>query len=101
MKSVGEVIAIGRTFAESLQKALRGLETGLTGLDEVEIPAPRATDPGRSAGGRALGLSDARLATLPSQTEKEVRAARRALDVRPVFKRIDSCAAEFAAATHY
>ena len=41
MKSVGEVMAIGRTFAESLQKALRGLETGLTGLDEVEIPGPR------------------------------------------------------------
>ncbi len=38
MKSVGEVMAIGRTFAESLQKALRGLETGLTGLDEIEIP---------------------------------------------------------------
>ena len=37
MKSVGEVMAIGRTFAESLQKALRGLETGLTGLDEIEI----------------------------------------------------------------
>ncbi len=38
MKSVGEVMAIGRTFAESLQKALRGLETGLTGLDEIDIP---------------------------------------------------------------
>ena len=44
MKSVGEVMAIGRTFAESLQKALRGLETGLTGLDEVDDPRPR---PGR------------------------------------------------------
>ena len=41
MKSVGEVMAIGRTFQESLQKALRGLETGLTGLDEIEIEGPR------------------------------------------------------------
>ena len=39
MKSVGEAMAIGRTFQESLQKALRGLETGLAGLDEIEIPA--------------------------------------------------------------
>src|SRR3984957_7494778 len=167
MKSVGEVMAIGRTFAESLQKALRGLETGLTGLDEVEIPGALDTDTGRSAVVRALGaptpdrlrtiaqafrhglsveeinaacsyepwflrqietlvqeedklrcdglpaeaapmrrlkamgFSDARLAILTSQTEDEVRAARRALDVRPVFKRIDSCAAEFAAATPY
>ncbi|HEY1562143.1 MAG TPA: carbamoyl-phosphate synthase large subunit [Caulobacteraceae bacterium] len=167
MKSVGEVMAIGRTFAESLQKALRGLETGLAGLDEIEIPG--AEDP---AGGiaavvralgvaspdrlrliaqafrhglsveeineacayepwflrqietlvseeakvrhhglpadsaalhrlKALGFSDARLARLTRQTEKEVRHARRALGVRPVFKRIDSCAAEFAAATPY
>jgi len=167
MKSVGEVMAIGRTFAESLQKALRGLETGLTGLDEVDIPGALDTDTGRSAVVRALGIptpdrlrtiaqafrhglsvdeinaacsyepwflrqietlvreedklrfdglpaeaapmrrlkamgfSDARLAILTSQTEDEVRAARRALDVRPVFKRIDSCAAEFAAATPY
>ena len=167
MKSVGEVMAIGRTFAESLQKALRGLETGLTGLDEIDIPGALDADTGRSAVVRALGVptpdrlrviaqafrhglgvdeinaacayepwflrqierlvqeedklrcdglpaeaaamrrlkamgfSDARLAILTSQTEDEVRAARRALGVRPVFKRIDSCAAEFAAATPY
>ena len=167
MKSVGEVMAIGRTFAESLQKALRGLETGLTGLDEIEIagatgdgadhgaivralgsPTPdrlrviaeafrhgmsveevaqacayepwflrqiealvdeeaRVRDHGLPADPRAfsrlksLGFSDARLARLTHQTEAEVRAARHALGVRPVFKRIDSCAAEFAAATPY
>ena len=50
---------------------------------------------------KAMGFSDARLATLTEQTEAEVRAARRALGVRPVYKRIDSCAAEFAAATPY
>ena len=50
MKSVGEVMAIGRTFAESLQKALRGLETGLTGFDEIDIPG--ADDPRRPASAR-------------------------------------------------
>ena len=168
MKSVGEVMAIGRTFAESLQKALRGLETGLSGLDEIEIdgaddpetghaavlralgmptpdrlrviaqafrhgltrrgdqrrlflralvPAPDR-DPGaprrrRSAPTacrptahgfralKALGFSDARLAKLTGPTEAEVRDARRALGVRPVFKRIDTCAGEFRAETPY
>jgi carbamoyl-phosphate synthase large subunit len=167
MKSVGEVMAIGRTFAESLQKALRGLETGLTGLDEIEIPG--ATGDGADHGAivralgsptpdrlrviaeafrhgmnveevaqacayepwflrqiealvgeeaqvrnhglpadphafsrlKSLGFSDARLAKLTHQTEAQVRAARHVLGVRPVFKRIDSCAAEFAAATPY
>src|SRR5476651_965817 len=56
MKSVGEVMAIGRTFAESLQKALRGLETGLTGLDEIEIPGADDPETGRSAIVRALGV---------------------------------------------
>ena len=163
MKSVGEVMAIGRTFAESLQKALRGLETGLTGLDEIAIeggddhetvqralsePTPdrlrviaqafrhglsveqvnaacsyepwflrqiqalvaeeatvRAQGlPADAAGLRrlkALGFSDARLAKLVHSTETEVRAARRALGVRPVFKRIDTCAGEFRAETPY
>src|SRR5690606_22733658 len=54
MKSVGEVMAIGRTFAESLQKALRGLETGLTGLDEIEIPG-LGTGEGKNAIRAALG----------------------------------------------
>jgi carbamoyl-phosphate synthase large subunit len=161
MKSVGEAMAIGRTFAESLQKALRSLETGLTGLDEialdndpVEIRAAlaRATPdrlrqaaqamrynfplaeiqritgydpwflgeietiiqtearilkdglPKDAKGLRALksmGFSDARLAKLTGQKEAAVRTARHALDVRPCFKRIDTCAAEFQALTPY
>ncbi len=167
MKSVGEVMAIGRTFAESLQKALRGLETGLSGLDEIDIPDADdldggdaaivralgkptpdrlrviaqafrhgltveeisracsyepwflrqiedliATEAGIRAAGlpgdaerlrdlKAMGFSDARLAQLTGSTESEVRAHRHALNVRPVFKRIDSCAAEFAAITPY
>ncbi|MCE1236345.1 MAG: carbamoyl-phosphate synthase large subunit [Hyphomicrobiales bacterium] len=166
MKSVGEVMAIGRTFQESLQKALRGLETGLTGLNDIEIPgiglgddknAIRAAlgtptpdrlrcvaqamrlgvsddqihasckiDPWfleqlrgivdteakirahglpKTAGAfrslKAMGFSDARLGELSGHSEAEVKAARRALDVRPVFKRIDTCAAEFAAPTAY
>jgi len=161
MKSVGEAMAIGRTFGESLQKALRSLETGLTGLDEialdddpVEIRAAlaRATpdrlrltaqamrynfplaeiqritgyDPWflgeietiiqteervrtnglpKDAKGlrqlKSMGFSDARLAKLTGQKEAAVRAARHALDVRPCFKRIDTCAAEFQALTPY
>ena len=167
MKSVGEVMAIGRTFKESLQKALRGLETGLTGLDEVEIEGAADPETGKAAVVRALGVptpdrlrviaqafrhgltveevhsacayepwvlrqiqelvrqeglvragglpteahafralkaqgfSDARLARLTRQTEGAVRAARRALGVRPVFKRIDTCAGEFRADTPY
>jgi carbamoyl-phosphate synthase large subunit len=166
MKSVGEVMAIGRTFQESLQKALRGLETGLTGLDEIEIddlgrgddknavraalgtPTPdRILQVGQAmrlgwsdeeifnsckidpwflaemrgivemeakvkANGlpthafgmrslKAMGFSDARLAVLAGKTEAEVKTLRRSLDVRPVFKRIDTCAAEFASPTAY
>ena len=170
MKSVGEVMAIGRTFQESMQKALRGLETGLSGFDEIEIEG--VADAGDDAGARAAviralgeptpdrirviaqafrhgltveevhaacsyepwflrqiadlirteghvrvqglptteidfrklkakGFSDARLAALTGKSEGEVRAARRALGVRPTFKRIDTCAAEFASATAY
>jgi carbamoyl-phosphate synthase large subunit len=166
MKSVGEVMAIGRTFQESLQKAMRGLETGLTGLDEIEIeglgrgddknairaalgtPTPdrllkvvqamrlgisneeihgycridpwfleqirgivdaeaqvRAKGVPKTAGAfrglKAMGFSDARLAVLTHSTEAEVSKARRALDVRPAYKRIDTCAAEFASPTAY
>jgi carbamoyl-phosphate synthase large subunit len=167
MKSVGEVMAIGRTFAESLQKALRGLETGLTGLDEMHIEGADDPETGRAAVIRAIGqptpdrllviaqafrhglsveeinaacsyepwflrqietliaaeaairakglpataaefravkaqgFSDARLAKLTHTTEAEVREQRRAHGVRPVFKRIDSCAGEFRAATPY
>jgi len=166
MKSVGEVMAIGRTFAESLQKALRGLETGLSGLDEVEIPGLGQGDdrnaikaalgvptPDRllrcaqalrlgasveliheacridpwflnqladivateakvrrlglpkTAGAlrrlKAQGFSDARLAALAGTDEAEVAALRARLGVHPVYKRIDTCAAEFAAPTAY
>ena len=166
MKSVGEVMAIGRTFAESLQKALRGLESGLTGLDDLmldgigqgddknvvraalgqptpdrilkvaqamrlgvdheQIHASSRIDPwflariqeivdmearikahGLPAAAeqlrqlKAMGFSDARLAKLTRLTEAEVRKRRLALDVRPVFKRVDTCAAEFASPTPY
>ncbi len=166
MKSVGEVMAIGRTFQESLQKALRGLETGLTGLDEIEIdglgkgddknairaalgtPTPsrllqvaqamrlgwsdeeifnsckidpwflaeiraiveaehkvRAHGlPAHAFGLRrlkAMGFSDARLAVLADTGETDVRTRRLALGVRPAYKRIDTCAAEFASPTAY
>ncbi|MDJ1159229.1 carbamoyl-phosphate synthase large subunit [Chelatococcus sp. SYSU_G07232] len=166
MKSVGEAMAIGRTFQESLQKALRSLETGLTGLDEIEIPGLGLGDdknaikaaigtptpdrllkvaqamrlgvddaqihescridpwflaqmrgiietearvrthglpqtPGAFRQLKAMGFSDARLAVLAGKTEAEVKALRRSLGVRPVFKRIDTCAAEFASPTAY
>ncbi|EDQ32003.1 carbamoyl-phosphate synthase, large subunit [Hoeflea phototrophica DFL-43] len=166
MKSVGEVMAIGRTFAESLQKALRGLETGLTGLDEIEIPGLGEGDddnaikaaigtptpdrlrmvaqamrlgmsaeevhsickidpwflaqmsdildmearirehglPGDAENMRkikAMGFSDARLGSLTGKRAHEVAKLRRDMDVRPVYKRIDTCAAEFASPTAY
>ncbi|WP_342363564.1 carbamoyl-phosphate synthase large subunit [Terrarubrum flagellatum] len=166
MKSVGEAMAIGRNFQESLQKALRSLETGLTGLDEIEIaglgqgddknairaalgaPTPDRlrvvtqamrlglTDdeifracaidpwfleqlrgivdteakvrahglpqtPGAFRQLKAMGFSDLRLATLTGASEADVKRKRRALGVRPVYKRIDTCAAEFASPTAY
>src|ERR1700730_4615352 len=166
MKSVGEAMAIGRTFQESLQKALRSLENGFTGLDEIAIegigqgddknavraalgtPTPERLlkvaqamrlgfsdqdihssckiDPwflaqvrelveaeaqirGKGLPGSAgalrrlkgMGFSDARLAKLAVLSEEAVRERRHALGVRPVFKRIDTCAAEFASPTAY
>ena len=167
MKSVGEVMAIGRTFKELLQKALRSLETGLSGLDEIEIPGMAGDDRPKEAVLAALarptpdrlrlvaqafregltlaevqgacaydpwflaqiqdivrieaalrrdglpedsaslhtlksdGFSDRRLADLTGIAEDDVRARRWALGIRPVFKRIDTCAAEFAARTPY
>jgi carbamoyl-phosphate synthase large subunit len=166
MKSVGEVMAIGRTFQESLQKALRGLETGLDGLGEqvtlplndetaakleYELRVPGANrllftadafragwsfekiqalthiDPWflaqledlvleeqgvreRGMSGfsaerlRALkrkGFSDSRLAHLVGVVEKAVRQRRHDLGIRPVYKRVDTCAAEFATSTAY
>ena len=163
MKSVGEVMAIGRTIHESLQKALASLETGLSGFDEIAIPGA----PDRAAVLKALsqatpdrlrviaqamrhgltddeinhatafdpwflsrireimdveaevranglpvtehglrrlkmmGFTDARLATLTGRDEGQVRRARLRLGVKAVFKRIDTCAAEFEAQTPY
>ncbi len=166
MKSVGEVMAIGRTFAESLQKALRGLETGLTGLNDIQIDGygqgddknalraalgeptpdrllkiaqalrvgaseefvhnsckydpwfiaqikeivdmeaeirrlglPQTAGPLRRL--KAMGFSDARLAELTGTDEHAVAALRAGLAVHPVYKRIDTCAAEFASPTAY
>ncbi len=167
MKSVGEAMAVGRNFQESLQKALRSLETGLTGLnppdgapetmspdtmDELRASLTSATPnrllmaahalrlgmsqeevcslthfnpwfmeqigqiiaaekligqngvPDTEAAMRQIkkmGFSDARIGELSGKTEKDVRATRRALDVRPNYRRIDTCAAEFAATTPY
>ena len=160
MKSVGEVMAMGRSFQESVQKALRGLETGIDGFDErsaereeieTELgePAPERLlfvadafrigmtleelhqftriDPWFLAqiedivreeqaladesvekldGPRLLalkrkGFSDRRLARLLDSEESEVRARRHQFDVRPVFKRVDTCAAEFDTKTAY
>jgi carbamoyl-phosphate synthase large subunit len=165
MKSVGEVMAIGRTFQESLQKALRGLEIGVDGLDEMvdakgddvverlrillanpgperifnvadgfraglsieEIFGLTAIDrwflaqihqlieiekttrdrflndlrPDEMFELKRRGFSDRRLARLLNETEKAVRKQRHALGVRPVYKRVDTCAAEFATTTAY
>ncbi|WP_395688716.1 carbamoyl-phosphate synthase large subunit [Aestuariivirga sp.] len=166
MKSVGEVMAIGRSFQESMQKALRGLETGLTGFNEVAItgagegddrnairaalgtPTPdrilkiaqafrmgasvseiydsckyepwflrqieeivrteeliRQRGLPRDAANlkrlKSMGFSDKRLGELVGLSEDRVRAHRHKLKVRPVYKRIDTCAAEFASPTAY
>ncbi|WP_017460812.1 carbamoyl-phosphate synthase large subunit [Dyella ginsengisoli] len=166
MKSVGEVMAIGRSFHESLQKALRGLEIGKTGLNPTgldlssdeglaklkrELREPRpdrvfhladafraglsleevhslsrvdpwflaafedivlaenavreqgvtALDAARLRQLKRLGFSDARLAELVGTDEAALRHLRRTLGIRPVYKRVDSCAAEFATTTAY
>ncbi|MGI9229166.1 MAG: carbamoyl-phosphate synthase large subunit [Gammaproteobacteria bacterium] len=163
MKSVGEVMAIGRTFQESLQKAMRGLEMEIDGFcelspdtvsdediaRELQMPSSRRLlylgeafrrgfeaervqamshiDPwflaqiadliaeeaklrGRTPDSldrdtllrlKRQGFSDSRLAALLSSTEAEVRACRQRQGIRPVYKRVDSCAAEFATATAY
>ena len=166
MKSVGEVMAMGRTFQESLHKALRGLETGKVGLDptgldlfdeddlatlrrEMKEPSPErlffvadafragmtveevhalsfidpwfldqieelvaeekrvadeglpALDAARLRELKRMGFSDIRLAQLATTDEGAVRALRHAHKVRPVYKRVDSCAAEFATDTAY
>ena len=165
MKSVGEVMAIGRTFQESLQKALRGLEIGVNGLDEqldldeddaqekiqreLRHPGPdrlwyvadgfrsgmtledifdaSKIDPwflaqiedlvitekalsNKTLAGldennlrqlKRKGFSDARIAKLLDTSESEVRNKRHKLNIRPVYKRIDSCAAEFSSDTAY
>jgi carbamoyl-phosphate synthase large subunit len=160
MKSVGEVMAIGRTFQESFQKALRGLEVGVDGLNQkttdhevikkelgepgperiwyvgdafaqqftveevhalthidewflvqikeivdIELELDKMTlsdlDEGKLRLLKRKGFSDRRLAYLLDTTEAEVRKQRHALNVRPVFKRVDTCAAEFSTSTAY
>ncbi len=166
MKSVGEAMAIGRSFPESLQKALRSLETGFTGLDEIEIPDINTNNLDTAIHSalanatperllyigqalrhgwsqekihqvsqfdpwfieqialivdmearikqhglpddainirkiKALGFSDARLAILTDTSSDSIRDKRHALNVRPVFKKIDTCAAEFKSPTPY
>jgi carbamoyl-phosphate synthase large subunit len=167
MKSVGEVMAMGRTFQESFQKALRGLEVGVDGMNEktqdrevlekeLGEPGPEriwyvgdafamglsvdevydltkidkwflvqieeivkieldldklaaekgeaalaALDAGTLRTLKKKGFSDRRLAKLLKTTEQAVRDQRRALNVRPVYKRVDTCAAEFATNTAY
>ncbi|MGH7068125.1 MAG: carbamoyl-phosphate synthase large subunit, partial [Acetobacteraceae bacterium] len=162
MKSVGEAMAIGRSFAEALQKGLRSMETGLNGLDEIEQPGDgldafraalstprpdrllmaaqalraglgveaihnaskfdpwflrelaRIVDAERNVAAhglpadagafrrlKALGFSDHRLAELTARTVPDVARHRARLGVHPVYKRIDTCAAEFASATPY
>src|SRR6202044_131257 len=163
MKSVGEAMAIGRSFAEALQKGLRSMETGLSGLDPVEPPGDGGPDAFRAALSsptpdrlliaaqalraglsvedihattkfdpwflrelervvaaecevathglpqeagalrrlKALGFSDKRLGELTGTTPAKIHRARAPLGVTPVYKRIDTCAAEFASGTPY
>ena len=166
MKSVGEVMAIGRTFKESFQKALRSMETGLSGLDSPILPEdegareafledqlahptperPRylaeamrlgwddrklfeasaidpwflaqlrqlveeealiaradldSASPGQWRRWKQMGFSDARIAALLGSDEETVRGRRHTHGVRPVYKKVDTCAAEFEAATPY
>ena len=163
MKSVGEAMAIGRSFAEALQKGLRSMETGFSGLDEIEAPGDGSAEAYRTAlsaprpdrlvmaaqairaglsiseihdcckfdpwflgelrriveaerniralglpqtslglrRAKALGFSDEQLARLSGQTVMTVGALRTRLGVRPAYKRIDTCAAEFTSATPY
>ncbi|HKF64268.1 MAG TPA: carbamoyl-phosphate synthase large subunit, partial [Dongiaceae bacterium] len=160
MKSVGEAMSVGRSFAEAVQKALRSMETGLAGFDDLDIadagaarvalarPTPDrlltiaqafrlglteeevaticrfdpwflrevqkvvAAEAEIKAKGlpgstaeflrlKQMGFSDARLAILAGLSEDEIAEKRRALGIRPVYKRIDTCAGEFASATSY
>ncbi|MBN8774054.1 MAG: carbamoyl-phosphate synthase large subunit [Thiobacillus sp.] len=131
MKSVGEVMAMGRSFQESLQKALRGLEVGADGLDqkttdreeieaELMSPGPEriwyvgdAFRVGMSLEEvhavskidlrelKRAGFSDRRLARLLNTDQHAVRARRNELSLHPVYKRVDTCAAEFATQTAY
>jgi len=163
MKSVGEAMSIGRSFAEALQKGLRSMETGLSGLDEIAAPGDGGRDAFRAALStprpdrllmaaqalraglsveeihdacrfdpwflrelekivqtetrlkteglpkeagalrriKAQGFADKRLAELTGQSEANIAALRAKLGVKPVYKRIDTCAGEFASATPY
>ncbi len=118
MKSVGEVMAIGRNFQESLQKALRGLEVGVDGFNlksvdmdkiedelayELELEKKTLADFSKDDlyALKRKGFSDRRLAYLWKTTEHAVRKRRHELGIRPVYKRVDTCAAEFETGTAY
>ncbi|HEY0141715.1 MAG TPA: carbamoyl-phosphate synthase large subunit [Thermoanaerobaculia bacterium] len=152
MQSVGEAMAIGRTFTEALQKGLRSLEIGVSGLETRNTPAELLNDRLRTPTPERIfavadafragmtvedvhartfidpwflrdirkivemeknvattplltlkrnGFSDRQLAKLTNRTEHEVRAERHAQSIRPVYKRVDTCAAEFEASTPY
>ena len=163
MKSVGEAMAIGRSFPEALQKGLRSMEIGLTGLNPVTIPGdgdedsfraalsqPRPnrilvaaqairagisleniheachfdpwflqqlqqiilvenqieknglpSDPFELRNIKAMGFSDKQLAELTQKSEKEIAQYRQKLNVNPIYRRIDTCAGEFASSTSY
>ncbi len=164
MKSVGEVMAVGRSWQESVQKALRSMETGLNGFNDVDLPdadkdplvlrealgkpthdrllvIAQAMRHGMSVADihsickvdpwfleqikeiieteavikknglpktaqelmrlKQMGFADARLATLTGKTKHDVAALRHKLNVRPVYKRIDTCGGEFSSATAY
>ncbi len=160
MKSVGEVMAIGSNFAESLQKAIRGMENGKTGFDNIEeeltktslrskliSPSPerlwfigeafrqgssldevhdltkidkwflktieeiisvekKINNESLSSRGfflnlKKMGFSDHRLATISGKSEEEIRSLRQKLNIKPVFKRVDTCAGEFETTTAY
>ncbi len=163
MKSVGEAMSIGQTFPESLQKGLRSMEIGITGLDEIEIKGAPDPDSIRTALSqhhpnrilyvaqamrqglsledihssskfdpwflnqikaiidkeeilrtnglpkdksnllkiKKMGFSDARLAHLTGKSESDIQSIRNSLDVHPIYKRVDTCAAEFPTRTSY
>src|SRR5207244_3154319 len=101
MKSVGETMAIGRTFKESLQKALRGLETGRFGLGCDRIDRRGTGRLPLLLEAKQYGFSDRQLAHIWRTSEAEARRVRKAHGIEATFKLVDTCAAEFEAFTPY